>query len=222
MMTDIPNVPTRIRQAALDLAAAQPWADVSLASIAAKAEVTLADLASHYASKAEILLALAREIDGTLLKSLETDPVEGGPHDRLFDVMLRRFELLAPYKAALRSIAAAPASGPQEWLNLLNSTLQSQSWILAAAGLEAKGMRGDLSKLGLARIYADTMRIWLDDDDPGLARTMAALDRKLRDGEAFMRRLETPIAFVSGLARAVSAFRNTRTRERPAPDATAD
>jgi len=136
--------------------------------------------------------------------------------------MLRRFEFLAPYKAALRSIAAAPPSGPQEWLTFLNSTLQSQSWILAAAGLEPRGVRGDFQRLGLARIYADTFRIWLKDDDPGLARTMAALDRKLRDGEAFMRRLETPIAFVNGLARAISAFRSTRTRERPAADATAD
>jgi hypothetical protein len=161
-------------------------------------------------------------MDGALLKSLETDSVEGGPHDRVFDVMLRRFELLAPHKAALRSIAAEPASGPQEWLNLLNSTLQSQNWILAAAGLEARGFRGDLQKLGLARIYADVLRVWLDDDDPGLARTMATLDRKLRDGETVMQRLETPIAVCNGVIRAFSSFRDMRTRQRPAPDATAD
>jgi AcrR family transcriptional regulator len=219
---DMSEASARIRQAALDLAAAQPWDQLTLAAIAARAEVSLAELARHYSSKQDILLAFAREIDGALLKSLETDPVEGEPHDRVFDVVLRRFELLAPHKAALRSIAAAPAAGPQEWLNLLNATLQSQSWILAAARLEAKGMRGDLQKLGLARIYADALRVWLADDDPGLARTMAALDRKLRDGEALMRRLETPMAFAAGLARAFSAFRNARTRQRPASDATAD
>lgn len=212
----------RIWQAALDLASAQPWTEVTLSAIAAKAEISLAELAAHYSSKGDILLAFAREMDGALLKSLETDPVEGGPHDRLFDVMLRRFELLAPHKAALRSIIAAPASGPQEWLNLLNSTLQSQAWILVAAGLDAKGMRGDVYKLGLARIYADAMRIWLDDNDPGLARTMAALDRKLRDGESLMQRLETPIAVCKGLIRAFSSLRDARNRQRPASDATAD
>lgn len=219
---ELSETTARIRQAALDLAAAQPWSEVTLTAIAAKAEVPLAELAKHYSAKSDILLGFAREMDGVLLKSLETDPVEGEPHDRVFDVMLRRFELLTPYKAALRSIANAPASGPQEWLNLLNSTLQSQSWILAAAGLEGKGIRGDLQKLGLARIYTDTLRVWLEDTDPGLAKTMAALDRKLRDGEAFMRRLETPIAILGGFARAFSAFRDTRTRQRPASDATAD
>ena len=36
---------------------------------------------------------------------------------------------------------------------------------------------------GLGMIYASVFGIWLEDDDPGLARTMAALDRRLRRGE---------------------------------------
>ncbi|HEX2257777.1 MAG TPA: TetR/AcrR family transcriptional regulator, partial [Afifellaceae bacterium] len=36
---------------------------------------------------------------------------------------------------------------------------------------------------GLALVWARVMRVWLDDDDPGLARTMAALDRRLREAE---------------------------------------
>jgi hypothetical protein len=34
------------------------------------------------------------------------------------------------------------------------------------------------------------MRVWLDDDDPGLARTMAELDRRLRQAERTWMRLE--------------------------------
>jgi hypothetical protein len=51
---------------------------------------------------------------------------------------------------------------------------------------------------------------------------MAALDRKLRDAEAMARRLETPLAVLSGLARAARAFRQTRRQEKSASDATAD
>ena len=34
------------------------------------------------------------------------------------------------------------------------------------------------------------MRVWLDDDDPGLARTMAALDKRLREAERAVMRLD--------------------------------
>ena len=34
----------------------------------------------------------------------------------------------------------------------------------------------------LALLYASVLRTWLDDDDPGLARTLAALDRGLARG----------------------------------------
>jgi hypothetical protein len=91
-----------------------------------------------------------------------------------------------------------------------------------AVGADTPGLRGDLHRLGLAKIYRDILMIWLKDDDPGLAKTMAALDRKLRDAEAMARRLETPLAVLSGLARAARAFRQTRRQEKSASDATAD
>jgi ubiquinone biosynthesis protein COQ9 len=196
-----------IVEAALRLAARKPWRDVTLGEIAGGAQLSLAELSSHVASKSDILAAFIRNTDRRLLASLAEDPVEGNGHDRLFDVMLRRFELLAPHKQALAGIARAPDGGPSEWLHVLAAALDSQGWALAAAGLEAPGLKGDLHKLGLVRIHARTLRVWLDDDDAGLSRTMAALDRSLRDGEAMMRRIETPIALCSSFIR---AFRDVR------------
>jgi hypothetical protein len=34
------------------------------------------------------------------------------------------------------------------------------------------------------------MRVWLHDEDPGLARTMAALDKRLREAERMVIRLQ--------------------------------
>jgi hypothetical protein len=39
----------------------------------------------------------------------------------------------------------------------------------------------------LALVYARSLRTWLNDEDPGLARTMADLDRRLRDGERMVK-----------------------------------
>ena len=36
---------------------------------------------------------------------------------------------------------------------------------------------------GLALLFASVLRTWVDDDDAGLARTMAALDRALARGQ---------------------------------------
>ncbi|MGH9810464.1 MAG: hypothetical protein ACRD9W_24995, partial [Terriglobia bacterium] len=68
--------------------------------------------------------------------------------------------------------------------------LSSQHWMLQAAGIGTEGPLGGLRVSGLAVIYASVFRIWLDDEDPGLARTMAALDRRLRRGESAVRTFE--------------------------------
>jgi AcrR family transcriptional regulator len=207
-----------IVNAAIELAADKPWAEVSLAAIAERAGVDLAEIARQVPGKQGILQAFARAMDSQLLASLKDNPVEGEAHDRLFDVMLRRFELLAPYKAAIASIARAPIDGPGEWLNFLASSLVTQGWILEAADIRLSGIKGDAARLGLVRIQAEMLGVWLKDDDPGLARTMAALDRKLRDSEALMNRLETPIALCSGIAR----FFRTLREERRSAEARAD
>jgi ubiquinone biosynthesis protein COQ9 len=213
-MTDQTEI-DRIVEAALGLAAEKPWREVTLAQIAQGAGMSLADLARHVTGKADIIRAFMRATDRRLLSSLGAEPIEGDGHDRLFDIMLRRFELLAPYKKAIASIARAPDGGPSEWLQVLASALDSQGWALAAAGLEAPGLKGDLHRLGLARVHAATLRVWIEDDDPGLQRTMAALDRALRDGEAVMRRIETPIALCTSFARAFREFRAARAGAKP-------
>jgi AcrR family transcriptional regulator len=212
----------RIIDAAFRLAAEKPWPEITLVAIAEASGVSLAELAQHVSGKPQILEAFARRMDSQLLSSLASDPVEGDAHDRLFDVMLRRFELLAPYKPAIANIARTPADGPAEWLHLLASSLVTQGWMLAAADIKLSGVTGDVARLGLAKIAVDTLRIWLKDDDAGLARTMAALDRKLRDGEALMKRLETPIALCSGFARVFRSLREDRSSAKAQAHDTAD
>jgi hypothetical protein len=61
-------------------------------------------------------------------------------------------------------------------------TVGSMQWMLSAADINAAGPKGVLRGQGLALLYASVLRTWLEDDDPGLARTMAALDRALSRG----------------------------------------
>jgi hypothetical protein len=121
---------------------------------------------------------------------------------------MTRFDVLAPYRAALRSIAASGGTNAR----LAPAFLASQHWMLEAAGIATDGVRGALRTAGLAFVYASVFRVWLSDDDPGLARTMAALDRRLRRGERTLRTAEQLSRAAGGLFAAFPGCRGTTRR----------
>lgn len=54
------------------------------------------------------------------------------------------------------------------------------AWMAEAAGLPTEGLRGRLRVKALTALYALTLRDWVADDSPDMARVMAALDSRLR------------------------------------------
>jgi AcrR family transcriptional regulator len=179
----------RIIAAALRLAEERGWRDLSLGEVAAGAGVPLAEFRKDFQSKAQILAAFSRALDEAVIEKFPA-PGSDVARDRLFDVVLTRFELMQPYKAAIRRIGEDLRSSPGETLAQMRPALKSQYWMLAAAGISGEGGTGFLRVQGLLSVYGRVFSIWLDDDDPGMARTMAALDRRLRRGESVMRGIE--------------------------------
>lgn len=206
---------TAIVNAALSLAATRAWQDVHMSDIAAEAGLGLAELAELLSGKADVLHIYGRQLDVKMLKSLDDDPVTGSPHDRLFDIIMRRLELMDGDKAAIRSIAKAPVSTAAGFITLTGSMLRSQDWILSAAGIEETGLKGAIRTSGLAFIYVRALRTWAEDDDPGLARTMAQLDRALRDGADWMGRAAAPATLVTALATLARGFMKARSGPPP-------
>ena len=209
-MAERQQIEADIVNAALRLAATGSWTDIRMSDIAAEAGMGLADLAGIIGGKADILRLYGRQVDAKMLRSLDDEPVTGSPHDRVFDIIMRRLELMDADKAAIRSIVAAPASSAAGYLTLAGSLLQSQDWILSAAGIEDSGLRGAMKTSGLAYVYVKALRTWANDDDPGLARTMAQLDRSLRDGADWIKRLETPAALATALGSLARGFMQAR------------
>ena len=180
------TVKSRLIGAAISLAKVRPWRELTLTDIAEAAGASLADVKAHFSSKTDILTAFADAIDEEMLRKAPKRAAAQSSRDALFEVMMSRFDALEPHKAALRSIVAD--AGPD--LDLVRAALTTQRWILQAAGIDAGGPDGAVRTLGLATVYASVFRTWLDDDDPGLSRTMAALDRRLRRGEQNIRLLD--------------------------------
>ena len=180
------------REAIIDafMALAAEWSvrSIGLGDIADRAGISLAALREVYGGKLGILAGFARRVDLAVLADGPADP-ESEPRDRLFEIMMRRFDALAPYKSAIDRMAHSARCDPGLAAVLHRLAVRSQKWMLVAAGIRLGGLGGRVAVEGAVLAYAETMRTWLDDDDPDLARTMAALDRALRRGERGMRML---------------------------------
>ena len=106
-MLDLTTPRGRIVSAALGLAAEKPWGDITLSDIAERAATTLVELKREFSSKAEIVSAFAGFVDDEVLRRAPRRPPEQAPRDALFEIVMSRFDVLEPWKAALKSIVAA-------------------------------------------------------------------------------------------------------------------
>ncbi len=188
----------RIVDAARALAAKRPWAEITLVEIAAEAGMSMAELrAAGIGAKSQIVAAMLREIDEKVLAQVK-GPTAGQPaRDTLFEVIMSRFDAMMPHKAAIKSISDAGITDT----TLVMPFLNSQRWMLAAAGIDADGPGGLLRTAGLGAAYRSAFNIWISDDDPGMAKTMAALDQRLRRGERTMSAIDGTLGGITRVAR---------------------
>lgn len=186
-------------RAFLDLLARMPVERIDLARVAEHAGVPLSEMRAAYASSEDLIDAFLRATDRQVL-------AEGGPedgidltepaHERLFEVLMRRLDALEPHREAVASLLRSARRDPRLALKLLSASTRSQRWMLAAAGIDATGLRGEAKARGLALLFARLLDVWLKDEDPGLSRTMARLDEELRRGAKLLGMAEDLLTIV--------------------------
>jgi AcrR family transcriptional regulator len=170
----------RIIDAALACISRRGWRRLSLAEIAGGAGVPILRVYRMYHSKSAVLCGFFRRIDETVLAiPLDSAPDER-PRDRVFDLLMRRFDALTPHRAAIERLSRDLPADPLAALAAGAGLLRSMRWMLEAAGIPGEGLAGIVAVKLTAAAYLATMRTWLRDDSPDLAPTMAALDRRLR------------------------------------------
>jgi len=203
----------RIIAAFMDLLAEQPIERIGLAEIAERAGVTLAELRREFGSPLAVLAAHVKELDRQVLAEIDPDMAEESPRERLFDVLMRRLELLGDRKDAVRSLLRSARRDPPLALALNAMTVRSQQWMLTAAGIGASGPKGMVRAQGLALLFANVLRIWVEDDEAGQPRTLAALDRELSTGQRLAGLLDDLCRIPEAACRFRDRMRNAR-RER--------
>ena len=176
---------TDIINAALELAPSHGWSLLSFADIADGAGVTLGELHSHFPTKSAILDAFMRDIDQAVLRERDTSGTQS-VRDRLFDIVMRRFDALAPHRDAVQAILRDLALDPCIALVLIPGFWRSVTWMLEAADVSAFGFAGLVRCKGLSVLYLNAFRVWLSDDTEDFSETMATLDGGLRQADRLL------------------------------------
>lgn len=202
-------------EALLTLLAEQPIESIGLGDIASTAGLSLADLRGEFSSVLSILAAHMKEIDRQVLSEDFSDMSEEPVRERLFDILMKRLEAHAPHKAAIRSLMKSSLRNPPLALALNSFAARSMSWMLTAAGISTAGPRGVIRAQALTLLYARVVVVWAEDDDPGLAKTMSALDRELARGQQLSGMLDTLLAIPGKLQ---SGRWRARRKNDPKPD----
>lgn len=169
-------------RSALDLAGVQGWRSVTLRDVAEKGEVSLDTVYRRFPDKSALLRGLGRMVDAAVLAGGDTD-LDEPPRDRLFDVLMRRFDVLASHRDGVRSVLEDLRLDPVTALTELPGLTVSMRWMMESAGIPASGLIGAAKVRGLAVVYLLVLRVWINDDSPDMARTMKELDSRLKQAE---------------------------------------
>ena len=179
----------RLINAAFDLAARHRWREITIRDIAQEAGLSAPEALTIFPSKFLIVKAFSRRVDQSILNDLAVDAeTDESPKDRLFDILMRRFEVMSDYKAGLIGIVSDLGSAPCSVIHRILAVRNSIAIMLEAIGIPTSGLDGQIRVHGLLAIYAYCLNTWFRDESADLAATMAAVNQGVSFAERFAKR----------------------------------
>ena len=163
---------------AFQLMAERGWCRFSFTELARRAGLSLARVYAELPGRGALLRGLGRRLDAQMFE-LEQAELDGmTPRERVFELVMRRLDAMAPYKEGLRAVAQAMPRDPALLL-----AAGCNVGLLSRRLLDAT----ETARRVISMIYVRTFRVWLDDATPDMARTLAELDRRLQQAEEVAR-----------------------------------
>jgi hypothetical protein len=203
-------------QAALTLSAEKSWADVSLASLCQTAGQSLLACAEAGITSFSVVAYLDQRLDCAMLEAAADIDSDAPSRDRLFDVVMVRFDAMQDRRASWASILEADAHEPAAALARAARRIRTSAWALEAVGISTASLQATARIMGLARRLRKVEALWLK-DDADLSKTMAGLDQTLRESEQWLARGEKLAVFLksASLGRKRAKAADARSPEDP-------
>jgi AcrR family transcriptional regulator len=185
-MTETTAAEPDLLEEAFGLIAERGWRDFRMSELARRAGVRLSQVYAAFPTRAAVLPALGRRLDAAML---DVDPVELAgmtPRERVFELIMRRLDAMAPFRAGLRALGET--GGDVDLLAAACGNLgRATGWLVEAAEPSLGPLRRAAAGPVLGLVYARVVQVWLRDDTPDRADTMAELDRRLNQAEGLAR-----------------------------------
>ena len=153
----------------------------------------MADIYKYFPSKIAIVGALLERSTDLIVRSDETYSSNEPAHDRLLDNILKRFDVLEQDKPAIISIVKDIKFDPLANLFLAPKLFDSMAQTLEKSGIDSSGLVGMVRIKGITVIYLMAFNIWMYDNSPDLEKTMAFVDRRLKQAVNIASVLPLPI-----------------------------
>lgn len=172
----------RLILAALHVAAKKPWLEVTLDQVARAGKATLATTQEAFPNMAAIPPAIVAYIDAQTVANAGGFDGESPPRDRLFEILMARFDIMQSHRQGLLAIAEACRQSPALGLAVLRQQWMAMRTMLRIAELEPDAAH----TAGLLALYHHVLRGWMRDSSADMAKTMATLDRALTRAETII------------------------------------
>jgi AcrR family transcriptional regulator len=179
----------KIDTALNELIVERGWSGVTMAGLADRAGIDLLGLYEAADTRAKALIGAFSRLDRQVLAAGAADAADT-PRDRVFEIMMRRYDALVPWRAALKRLVRELPFDPPSLLAVNFAAERAMARMLEAARLGGDGLAGQIRRRGLLAIHLAVLRVFVDDDTPDLSATMKALDSRLKSIERWAEMLE--------------------------------
>jgi hypothetical protein len=213
-----------LADAALALAGSGCWREASLPALVrgaagAEPDISLAACLEAGITRERVREELERRLDRAMLAAAgDLGETGGNARDRLFEVLMGRYDALEAARGAWTAIFMDEHGAPGHPLTRAPRRVLSARWALEGAGIGTSGALGAARCVGLARVLRRAEEAWLQ-DSADLSRTMRTLDEGLRQGEevlGFAGKAGQGLgSLASGLVSGLAAWVRTRSAAEP-------
>jgi hypothetical protein len=186
---------TKLTNSALAMACELAWDQVTLSDLCTASDLTLGECAGASITKADVTAHLDSLVDQAMLACQSKVDRSQGIRDRVFDVLMGRFDAMEENRTAWTSILLAETGDFAANLARRARRIRTGAWALEASGVNTSDLRGASHAIGLARIIRLVEAAWVD-DGADLTKTMARLDQELRKGEEWIERMASARSFL--------------------------
>ncbi|ODN71488.1 hypothetical protein [Methylobrevis pamukkalensis] len=139
----------KIVEAFLQRLADGGWEALTLADVAADAGLSPAELRADYDGRLAILAEFMRRTDMAVLEAIDPEMAAEPARERLFDVLMRRLDVIAPHKTAVKKLLLAARRDPALALALNGLAVTSMRWMMVAAATDRPGLPGSCGRRAL-------------------------------------------------------------------------